>query len=135
MKKVIYSVIAAGLFAFGFASCSPQDSDDHSLGGSPVNASALSISANVTADETGQANMVTITNGSQAQSGVRYYISLDGKSLIETAAGGSITQVVKKKGDYTAQLYAFSACDQQMISTTYTIAENWKDPNASDDPE
>ena len=135
MKKVIYSVIAAGLFAFGFTSCSPQDSDSHSLGGSPVEASALSISANVSADETGQENVVTVTNASKAQGGVRYYISLDGKSLVETPAGGSITQIVKKKGDYTAQLYAFSACDQQMISTSYSIAENWKDPSASDEPE
>lgn len=135
MKKVIYSVIAASMFAWGLTSCSPVDSDDHSLGGSPVNVSALSISANVTTDEFGQANVVTITNSSQAQTGVRYYISLDGKSLTETTAGGSITQIVKKKGDYTAQLYAFSACDQQMISTTYSIAENWKDPNAADEPE
>lgn len=101
MKKVIYSVIAAGLFAFGFTSCSPQDSDSHSLGGSPVETSALSISANVSADETGQENVVTVTNASKAQGGVRYYISLDGKSLVETPAGGSITQIVKKKGDYT----------------------------------
>ena len=135
MKKVIYSVIAAGLFAFGFTSCSPQDSDSHSLGGSPVETSALSISANVSADETGQENVVTVTNASKAQGGVRYYISLDGKSLVETPAGGSITQIVKKKGEYTAQLYAFSACDQQMISTSYSIAENWKDPSASDEPE
>ena len=135
MKKIIYSVIAATMFVWGLSSCSPMDSDDHSLGGSPVNSSALSISANVTTDETGQANVVTVTNGSQAQSGVRYYISLDGKSLIETAAGASVSQIVKKKGDYTAQLYAFSACDQQMISTSYSIAENWKDPNASDEPE
>ncbi len=135
MKKIIYSVIAATMFVWGLSSCSPVDSDDHSLGGSPVNSSALSISANVTTDETGQANVVTVTNGSQAQSGVRYYISLDGKSLIETAAGASVSQIVKKKGDYTAQLYAFSACDQQMISTSYSIAENWKDPNASDEPE
>ena len=135
MKKILFSVIAAVMFAFGLTSCNPVDSDDHSLGGSPVNVSALSISANVTADETGQNNVVTVTNGSQAQSGVRYYISLDGKSLIETAAGNSITQIVKKKGDYTAQLYAFSACDQQMITASYSIAENWKDPDAGDEPE
>ena len=135
MKKILFSVIAAGMFAFGLTSCNPVDSDDHSLGGSPVNTSALSISANVSADETGQNNVVTVTNSSQAQSGVRYYISLDGKSLIETAAGNSITQIVKKKGDYTAQLYAFSACDQQMITASYSIAENWKDPDAGDEPE
>jgi len=135
MKKIIYSVIAAGLLACGVTSCDPVDGDDHSLGGAPVNTSALSLSANVSADESGQANLVTIANNSQTQDGVRYYISLDGKSLIETPAGNSITQIVKKKGDYTAQLYAFSACDQQMIQTSYSIAENWKDPNASDEPE
>ena len=135
MKKILFSVIAAGMFAFGLTSCNPVDSDDHSLGGAPVNSSALAISANVTADETGQNNVVVVTNGSQAQSGVRYYISLDGKTLIETAAGNSVTQIVKKKGDYTAQLYAFSACDQQMITTSYSIAENWKDPEAGDEPE
>lgn len=135
MKKILLSVIAVSMFAWGLTSCSPVDSDDHSLGGSPVNTSSLSISANVTTDESGQANMVIITNSSSAQDGVRYYISLDGKSLIETTAGGSITQLVKKKGDYTAQLYAFSACDQQMISTTFSIADNWKDPNAPDEPE
>ena len=86
MKKILFSVIAAGMFAFGLTSCNPVDSDDHSLGGAPVNSSALAISANVTADETGQNNVVVVTNGSQAQSGVRYYISLDGKTLIETAA-------------------------------------------------
>lgn len=135
MKKILFSVIAASMLAFGFTSCSPVDSDDHSLGGSPVNPSSLSINANVSADETGQMNVLTVTNASQAQSDVRYYICLDGKSLVETPAGGSITQIVKKKGDYVAQLYAFSACDQQMISTNYTIAENWVDPDAPDEPE
>lgn len=135
MKKIIFSVIAASMFAWGLTSCNPVDSDSHSLGGEPVNTSALSISANVTTDETGQANVVTVTNSSQAQSGVRYYITLDGKSLIETVAGGSINQLVKKKGVYTAQLLAFSACDQQAVSTSFSIAENWIDPNAPAEPE
>ena len=99
MKKILFSVIAAGMFAFGLTSCNPVDSDDHSLGGAPVNSSALAISANVTADETGQNNVVVVTNGSQAQSGVRYYISLDGKTLIETAAGNSVTQISLRSAD------------------------------------
>lgn len=135
MKKIIYSVIAASMFAFGLTSCSPVDSDSHSLGGEPVNTSALAISANVTTDETGQANVVTVTNNSQAQNGVRYYISLDGKSLIETVAGGSVNQLVKKKGTYTAQLLAFSACDQQTVSTSFSITADWIDPDAPVEPE
>ena len=130
MKKILFSAIAASMFAFGVTSCSPMDSDDHSLGGSPVDPSSLSVSANVTADETGQMNLVTITNASNAQSDVRYFFCLNGKTLIETSAGASLTQIVKKKGDYTAQLYAFSACDQQVVSTNFTIAKDWIDPDA-----
>ena len=135
MKKILFSVIAASMFAFGLTSCSPVDSDDHSLGGSPVNPASLSLNASVSADETGQMNVVTITNASQAQTDVRYFICIDGKSLISTPAGSSYSQIVKKKGTYSAQLYAFSACDQQMISTNYTITEDWVDPNAPDEPE
>ena len=94
MKKILFSAIAASMFAFGFTSCSPMDSDDHSLGGSPVDPSSLSVSANVTADETGQMNLVTITNASNAQSDVRYFFCLNGKTLIETSAGASLTQIV-----------------------------------------
>ena len=135
MKKILFSAIAASMFAFGFTSCSPMDSDDHSLGGSPVDPSSLSVSANVSADETGQMNLVTVTNASNAQSDVRYFLCLDGKTLIETSAGASLTQIVKKKGEYTAQLYAFSACDQQVISTNFTIEKDWIDPNAPAEPE
>ena len=135
MKKILFSVIAASMLAFGFTSCSPVDSDDHSLGGSPVDPSSLSVSAIVSADETGQMNLVTITNASNAQSEVRYFFCLDGKTLIETSLGGSVTQIVKKKGDYTAQLYAFSACDQQIISTNFTIEKDWIDPDAPTEPE
>ena len=135
MKKILFSVIAAGMFAFGLTSCNPVDSDDHSLGGSPVDPSSLSVSANVSADETGQMNLVTVTNASNAQSDVRYFFCLNGKTLIETSAGASLTQIVKKKGEYTAQLYAFSACDQQVISTNFTIEKDWIDPDAPTEPE
>lgn len=135
MKKFIYSTMLIGLAMAGLVSCDPQDNDDHSLGGTSVNAAALAVTANVSTDETGQPNLVTITNASQAQDGVRYYISTDGKSLKEAPVGQSISQIIKKQGDYTVQLYAFSACDQQMVTTSFNIASNWKDPNAADEPE
>lgn len=129
-KNLLYGFFALSMAVVGMSSCSPLDSDDHSLGGSVVSQDALSMTISGGAD-----NTYTITNSSQKLTDVRYFISLDGNKLNEIAAGASITNQYKKKGTYPVYLYAFSACDQKMISQNIEVAEDWIDPNApTDDP-
>lgn len=127
MKKIIYCVFALGMAMAGLTSCDPLDSDDHSLGGKVITQDALSLTVTEGAD-----NYFTLTNSSQAIEDVRYFLSTDGKKLIETPVGGSITTQLKKKGAYTFYLYAFSGCDQKTVQHNVNVLEDWVDPNAQD---
>lgn len=129
-KNLIYGFLALTLAATGLTSCDPVDGDDHSLGGSVVSQDALSLNISAGAD-----NTYTVTNSSQNLDGVRYFLSTDGKKLTDFAVGATSTYQFKKKGTYTVYLYAFSACDQKMISQNIVVAEDWVDPNApKEDP-
>ena len=129
-KNLLYGFFALSMAIMGISSCAPMDSDDHSLGGSVVSQDALSLTVSEGAD-----NTYTITNSSQDLDDIRYFISTDGKKLEEFAVGASITCQFKKKGSYPVYLYAFSACDQKVLSHNIEVTENWVDPNApTDDP-
>lgn len=127
-RNLLYGFFALSIAVMGMSSCSPVDSDDYSLGGSVVSQDALSLTISEGAD-----NTYTITNSSQELSDVRYHVSTDGKKLEEFAVGASITMQLKKKGSYPVYLYAFSACDQKMITQNIEVAEDWVDPNAPTD--
>lgn len=101
----------------GFVSCSPQESDDHSLGGVTIQQESLQL--NVVQDE----NTFTFTNASQAQQGVSYYLSTDGKKLTEFPIGDTYEMTVKSNGTYSITLYAFSGCDQKVF--TWTKEVDW----------
>lgn len=124
-KNLLYGFFALSMAIMGISSCAPMDSDDHSLGGSVVSQDALSLTVSEGAD-----NTYTITNSSQDLDDIRYFISTDGKKLEEFAVGASITCQFKKKGSYPVYLYAFSACDQKVLSHNIEVTENWVDPNA-----
>lgn len=129
-RNLLYGFFALSIAVMGMSSCSPVDSDDYSLGGSVVSQDALSLTISEGGD-----NTYTITNSSQKLSDVRYHVSTDGKKLEEIAVGASITIQLKKKGSYPVYLYAFSACDQKMITQNIEVTEDWVDPNApTDDP-
>lgn len=115
MKNIIYSVIIACLAVTGFTSCNPQESDDHSLGGMPIQEEALSW--NVVQNE----NTFTFTNTSKEQAGVNYYVSKDGKKLTEFPVNSSFEYPVKANGTYSIMLYAFSACDQKNLVWTKEV--------------
>ena len=127
-KNLLYGFFALSMAIMGISSCAPMDSDDHSLGGSVVSQDALSLTVSEGAD-----NTYTITNSSQDLDDIRYFISTDGKKLEEFAVGASITCQFKKKGSYPVYLYAFSACDQKVLSHNIEVTENWVDPNAPTD--
>lgn len=129
-RNLLYGFFALSMAIVGISSCAPVDSDDHSLGGSVVSQDALSLTIDAGAD-----NTFTVTNSSHKLDDVRYYISADGKKLDEFGVGASTTYQFKKKGSYPVYLYAFSACDQKMITSNIEVAEDWVDPNApTDDP-
>lgn len=129
-RNLLYGFFALSMAVVGMSSCSPLDSDDYSLGGSVVSQDALSMTISGGTD-----NTYTITNSSQKLNDVRYYISTDGKKMNEVATGASVTCQFKKKGIYPVSLYAFSACDQKMVSQNIEVAEDWVDPNAGDPTE
>ena len=85
-KNLLYGFFALSMAIMGISSCAPMDSDDHSLGGSVVSQDALSLTVSEGAD-----NTYTITNSSQDQEDIRYFISTEGKKLEEFAVGASIT--------------------------------------------
>lgn len=124
-RNLLYGFFALSMAVMGMSSCSPVDNDDYSLGGSVVSQDALSLTISEGAD-----NTYTITNSSQELSDVRYHVSTDGKKLEEFAVGASITIQFMKKGSYPVYLYAFSACDQKMISQNIVVNEDL----VTDDP-
>ncbi len=119
MKKIIYSTMIACLALAGLNSCSPQESDNHSLGGSTIPQEALSWSVSQT-DEAKQTTF-TFTNNSQQLAGVTYYISTNGTKVTEFPVGASTSITVKSNGVVGATMYAFSGCDQKMITWSQTI--------------
>jgi len=129
-KNLLYGFFALSIAMGGFTSCDPVDSDDHSLGGSVVAQDALSMTISEGAD-----HFYTVTNSSQALEDVRYFLSTDGKKLSDFPVGASVTFQYKKKGTYPLSLYAFSGCDQKVLSQDIVVTEDWIDPNApKDDP-
>lgn len=114
MKKIIYSTMIACLALAGFTSCNPQDNDDHSLGGVKIPQEALSW--NVTQTDEAKQTTFTLTNNSQQLQGVTYYLSTNGTKLTEFPVGASTSITVKSNGTVAAFLYAFSGCDQKMLT-------------------
>ena len=109
------------MFAFGLTSCDPVDSDDYSLGGNTIPQEALSWNVSQT-DEAKQTTF-TITNNSQLLDGVTYYVSTNGAKLTVFPVGASTDVTVKSNGTVAFALYAFSACDQKML--TWTTDVDW----------
>ena len=103
----------------GFDSCKPQDSDDHSLGGSVIPQEALSLGVSQV-DEPKQTTF-TLTNNSQQLDGVTYYISTNGTKVTAFPIGASTEITVKANGPVAATLYAFSGCDQKMFVWTKDV--------------
>ena len=119
MKKLLYSTMIACLALAGFDSCKPQDSDDHSLGGSVIPQEALSLGVSQV-DEPKQTTF-TLTNNSQQLDGVTYYISTNGTKVTAFPIGASTEITVKANGPVAATLYAFSGCDQKMFVWTKDV--------------
>ena len=119
MKKLLYSTMIACLALAGFDSCKPQDSDDHSLGGSVIPQEALSLGVSQV-DEPKQTTF-TLTNNSQQLDGVTYYISTNGTKVTAFPIGASTEITVKANGPVSATLYAFSGCDQKMFVWTKDV--------------
>lgn len=119
MKKILFKSMMACLALAGFVSCAPQDSDDHSLGGSTIPQEALSLNVSQT-DEAKQTTF-TLTNNSQQLAGVTYYISTNGAKVSEFPIGSSTEITVKANGPVAATLYAFSGCDQKMLTWTKDV--------------
>ena len=128
MKKILYSTMIACLALAGFTSCDPQESDDHSLGGSVISQDALSLG--VSQNDEARQTTFTLTNNSQQLSGVTYYISTNGAKLSEFPVGATTDIVVKSNGPVAATLYAFSGCDQKDLVWTKDV--DWFNA-ASDD--
>lgn len=123
MKKIyLYSFIAASML--GFASCEPVDSDDHSLGGKLVEASALSFSVVPTENQ----NEYAYTNTTMGLgSDVRMFWDFADGKAVESIPGQTVTKLYKKAGSYEVKLLAFNSAGQTAVSQVTTVAEDLKD--------
>ncbi len=120
MKKIIYSLIS-GIVLLCFASCDPQEIDNHSLGGQLVPQSDISISVAATENP----NEYTFTNTSkELTSDVQLFWDLGDGKVTAAAHGASITKQYKKAGSYTVSLLAFTKSGQTTVSQTVNVAED-----------
>ena len=120
MKKLIYNAMIACLVAVGFVSCSPQESDDHSLG----NANIIpqdALSWTVVEDETETEATYTFTNTSKEIAGVSYTVSTNGKSIAEFPIGSSVSISVKKNGTNSVSMYATARGELKELTWTKTV--------------
>lgn len=106
----------------GFTSCDPQESDDHSLGGFDISQDALAWTVSEVPDAKNPNKVtVTFTNTSQEIAGVKYYVTTDGKKMVEFPVGASTEVQIKKNGTYQAILYAIGRGDQKNLVWTKNV--------------
>ena len=133
MKKLIYSTMIVCLALAGFISCSPQESDDHSLGNANI-IPQEALSWTVTSDEQEKVATYTFTNTSKELAGIPYTISTDGKTLKEFPIGSSESITVKKNGEYSVSMYATARGELKEL--TWTKIVDWiPAPVAIEDPQ
>lgn len=115
MKKILYSTMIACLALVGFNSCSPQESDDHSLGAEPQ-ASQLAFSATPTA---AKANVIDFKNTSSVP-GVALWDLGNGKSAEGTTVQGEYPYA----GSYAVTMTLYTAGGSATITQNINIAED-----------
>ena len=115
MKKILYSTMIACLALVGFNSCSPQESDDHSLGAEPQT-SQLAFSATPT---TAKANVIDFKNTSSVP-GVALWDLGNGKSAEGTTVQGEYPYA----GTYAVTMTLFTSGGSATITQNINIAED-----------